>query len=123
MFNSIRHFLDIYLLNKVLENEDIVKKINDNFDKIFILPTYISDKKSLSYNEYKKFIEKINVFKRDKIAVGLNLNNTDNINLMELMKIINLIYNKDISSLIIYSCSNRFFQINYILNHFFIINS
>ncbi|WP_171020655.1 hypothetical protein, partial [Anaerofustis stercorihominis] len=82
-----------------------------------------SDKKSLSYDEYKKFIEKINVFKRDKIAVGLNLNNSDNINLMELMKIINLIYNKDISSLIIYSCSNRFFQINYILNHFFIINS
>ncbi|MCO8194032.1 hypothetical protein [Anaerofustis sp. NSJ-163] len=115
--------LDIYLLNKVLENEDIVKKINDNFNKLFILPTYISDKKSLSYDEYKKFIEKINVFKRDKIAVGLNLNDYDNINLIELMKIINLIYNKDIPSLIIYSCSNRFFQISYILNHFFIINS
>lgn len=115
--------LDMYLLDKVLEYEDMVKKINDNFDKIFILPTYISDKKSLSYDEYKKFIEKINIFKRDKVAVGINLNDSDNINLIELMKIMNLIYKKDISSLIIYSCSNRFFQINYMLNHFFIINS
>lgn len=117
---NINIILDINLLKKISNNMEIIEKINKYFFKIFIIPSFINEKINFSSEEYKLFLEKLEIFKKEKIVVGVNLNDKENINLMELTKIISMIYDKNISSIALYSCSNRYYKIKYILNHFFV---
>lgn len=120
---SINVILDMSLLKKISSNMEIIEKINKYFSKIFVIPSYINEKINFLAKDYELFLEKIEIFKKEKIVVGINLNDKENINLIELTKIISMIYDNNISSIALYACSNRYYKIKYILNHFFILNS
>ncbi len=114
--------LDEYLFSGISNNEEIIEIINKNANKVFVLPNFISDVLYTSKEEYLSFLNKISVFDKNKVVAGFNLNNARNEDILEIIETVRYLYDMDFRHLLLYSSGNRFFEMEYILKHFFAIN-
>ena len=114
--------LDEYLFSGISNNEEIIEIINKNANKVFVLPNFISDVLYTSKDEYLSFLNKISVFDKNKVVAGFNLNNAGNEDILDIIEKVRYLYDMDFRHLLLYSSGNRFFEMEYILKHFFAIN-
>lgn len=91
--------------------------INENFDDIILLPTDFDIKVDLRMDEYNLFLQRAELFLKEKTIVGINLNG--NKDLKETYKILNEIYKRDFYGICLYMCSNRKLYMKHIISHFF----
>ncbi len=91
--------------------------INENFDNIILLPTDFDIKVDLRMDEYNLFLQRADLFLKEKTVVGINLNGKKDVK--ETYKILNEVYKRDFSGICLYMCSNRKLYMKHIINHFF----
>jgi len=116
---EVNLLLDKYLFDKVIKDDELVRFINKNVAKVFILPNFISDKAYTTSEKYFDFLKEASLFDKNKAVIGLNLNDWRNEDILDIARKVEYIYALDFKYLVLYSCGNRFFQMDYILNHFF----
>lgn len=113
--------LDYNLLKSIIKKEESISIINNYAKNIIVLPSYIEDSNEITYSFYKNFLEEIKVFDLSKIIVGYNVND-ENKKFQDDIDKIKLLYDNNISKIVIYNLNKRDFSIKYMISDFYNIN-